>query len=217
MRVQTTRDVFQVQKMNTKCKVRDCDKNSHTKGYCIKHYSQQLKYKHILIRTKYDKNKIIQHKDYAEIVLYNMSQTEVGKTKIDLADVCACHIYKWRLVKRPNGSVKAQTNINKKGIPLHQFLLKTKGIDHINGDSLDNRRNNLRVCTNQQNSFNQKTKVTNTSGYKGVSFQKKNNTYRAYIVKNNKQIHLGSFIKKEDAYKIRQKAEITMFGEYRRK
>lgn len=79
-------------------------------------------------------------------------------------------------------------------------------IDHINGDKSNNSINNLRLVDGVQNSFNRKVKNTNTSGYTGVSFNKKSNKWRAYIVINGKQKHLGTFASKEDASAAYQKA-----------
>ena len=53
-------------------------------------------------------------------------------------------------------------------------------VDHINGDRLDNRRQNLRVCTQGQNNCNRLERVDNTSGFRGVS-QRKDGRYQAYI------------------------------------
>ncbi len=65
-------------------------------------------------------------------------------------------------------------------------------IDHVNGDGFDNRLENLRSVTHQQNMWN----VTNARGY---SFHKKSNKYMSYIVLNKKMNHLGYYENKEDA------------------
>ena len=59
-------------------------------------------------------------------------------------------------------------------------------IDHKNGDTFDNRKSNLRVCNNQKNSFNKNKNSNNTSGYKGVYFDKDRNKWRASIQFNGK-------------------------------
>ena len=93
----------------------------------------------------------------------------------------------------------AYTKLKRKDIPLHRLLMESLGhnitgleVDHINGDSLDNRVTNLRVVTKKQNSFNVRRPTNNTTGHKGVSFNKKNNNYVAYIGKCPRE-HLGSF------------------------
>ncbi len=64
-------------------------------------------------------------------------------------------------------------------------------VDHINRDTLDNRRKNLRVCTYSQNSCNSITPSNNTSGIKGVS--KRRNKWVVYIGINNKTMYGGAF------------------------
>jgi len=66
-----------------------------------------------------------------------------------------------------------------------------KYIDHINGDSQDNRIENLRSCTIQNNACNQKIHPKNNTGVKGVT--RLGNKFRAKIWVNYKQIHLGVF------------------------
>lgn len=63
-------------------------------------------------------------------------------------------------------------------------------IDHINGVKDDNCLSNLRPATKQQNAYNSKVKSTNTSGVKGVCYNKEKNKWKAYIKANSKQIHL---------------------------
>ena len=87
-------------------------------------------------------------------------------------------------------------------------------IDHINRNTLDNRKQNLRFCNKSKNAMNCKVHKHNTSGYKGVSFLKSINKWRAYIVINNKQIHLGCYLKKEDAALAYNKAAIKYFKEF---
>ena len=66
-------------------------------------------------------------------------------------------------------------------------------IDHINGDRTDNRLENLRLVTRQDNMKNAKVYDTNTSGVPGVSWRKDKQRWRAYVVDDYKQINLGQF------------------------
>jgi hypothetical protein len=79
--------------------------------------------------------------------------------------------------------------------------------DHINGNGLDNRKDNLRTVTNQQNAFNTKNYSTNNTGHKGITWDKVNKKWRASIGVNYKTKRLGRFTKLEDAIKAREKAE----------
>lgn len=89
-------------------------------------------------------------------------------------------------------------------------------IDHINMDSLDNRRENLRVCTRAENSANKKKYSTNTSGYKGVTRNRKSGRWIARITINYVNIHLGSFDSAKEAAKAYNEASEKYHGEYSR-
>lgn len=81
-----------------------------------------------------------------------------------------------------------------------------KVVDHINHNTLDNRKCNLRVCTKRENSHNI---LTNTSGFPCINFHKRFNKWRAYTTNRSKHIHLGYFNTKEEA--------INRYKEYIRK
>jgi hypothetical protein len=89
-------------------------------------------------------------------------------------------------------------------------------IDHINGDTQDNRICNLREATSSQNGMNRLEQSNNTSGHRGVTFHKKAQKWRAHIKINQKQKHLGLFITKELAIEARNKAEEELFRNFRR-
>jgi len=79
-------------------------------------------------------------------------------------------------------------------------------IDHINHDTLNNQRENLRICTPSQNNMNKAKRKDNTSGYKGVCWQKEVKKWQAKIKVNQKQIYLGCYDNKELAYEAYIKA-----------
>jgi hypothetical protein len=100
---------------------------------------------------------------------------------------------------------------------LHRIIMddpEGQFIDHINRDPLDNRRDNLRIVTRQENNMNLSMKKTNKSGITGVCRDKKNK-WRAQIKYKNKTIYLGIFEKLEDAGKARKDAEMKYFGDFR--
>ena len=90
-------------------------------------------------------------------------------------------------------------------------------VDHINHNPLDNRKSNLRICTQRENVMNSSLNSNNTSGCTGVAWVKENNRWWAYIDINNSRINLGYFIDYDEAVKVRKEAEIKYFGEYRNK
>tara|TARA_R110002020_G_scaffold50122_3_gene141981 strand:- start:201 stop:1184 length:984 start_codon:yes stop_codon:yes gene_type:complete len=88
-------------------------------------------------------------------------------------------------------------------------------VDHINGDTLDNRRHNLRICTYQENAQNSRSKMRTEHGYKGISRGKsKTNPWSAYIRIKNKTRNLGSYATKEDAARAYDIAALINYGEF---
>jgi len=121
--------------------------------------------------------------------------------------------YSWFVSKR--GYIT--TNIKRTSRPLHVILMGRKegmDIDHISRDKMDNRRENLRFCTHQQNSFNQKKRCTNTSGYTGVSYLKNAKRYESYVHHNGEKHRLGLFHIAEEAAMARDKKANELFGEF---
>jgi hypothetical protein len=91
-----------------------------------------------------------------------------------------------------------------------------KEIDHINNIRNDNRIENLREVTHTQNQWNHAKRKNNTSGFKGVDFNKQNNKWRAQIRQNSKKLHLGLFLTPEEAYQAYCKAAIASRKEFAR-
>jgi hypothetical protein len=89
-------------------------------------------------------------------------------------------------------------------------------IDHINGNGRDNRIENLRLATGSQNIANSKRSVANTSGFKGVSLDKRRGTWNAYIVKDYKRTYLGGFPTPQDAHEAYKRAAVELHGEFAR-
>ena len=88
--------------------------------------------------------------------------------------------------------------------------------DHINRNTLDNRRSNLRIVTGSENRMNQCKKSNNTSGRKGVSYSKEYGKWDPYITVNGKLKHLGYRETFEEACTVRAEAEKLYHGEFAR-
>ena len=98
---------------------------------------------------------------------------------------------------------------------MHHVILPLKDglqVDHINGNRLDNRKENLRLVTKSQNMMNRGVQKNSTSGYKGVNEHQ--GKWRAYILENGKQKHLGVFEDKKEAARAYNKMAKLLHGEY---
>jgi len=125
------------------------------------------------------------------------------KTKVDDNDYQKLSQFRWYY----NGRYAARSGRKggkKVNVYMHREILacpKSKVIDHISGDSLDNRKVNLRCCTHAENFRNQGISKHNTSGAKGVVWNKRNKNWNARITVDRKRIHLGCFNDKVTAIK----------------
>lgn len=183
-----------------KCSVGGCGRSVYGRScYCSKHYQQVIKYGKILKRTAYDPNEFTFEGEICLVQLYNRKGVEVDQAIIDAADHPLVSAHKWglRVVK---GYKYVQSRIDGKLICLHQFLLGTRdGTDHRNGNGLDNRRCNLRACSQAQNTLNRGFNKNNTSGYKGVTFFIQTGKWCARIGYEGKKRHIGYFDTPEEA------------------
>lgn len=110
------------------------------------------------------------------------------------------------------------TSIDGKKNYIHRFLTGVKGyknkVDHINHNTCDNRKCNLRIVTNSENLQNSKVRRNNKTGITGVSFNEGKGNWKAIICYKNQNINIGTFATKEEARLARLKAEDDYFGKY---
>ena len=134
----------------------------------------------------------------------------------DLEDYELIKDYYWYI---DNKSSYVQTTVDKHKVLMHRLILNCstdKNVDHKHGRLTrnDNRKENLRVCTTQENGMNVGVRSNNTSGCTGVVWNKRVCKWMANIKYNNKRIHLGYFIDFNDAVQARKWAENIYFGEW---
>lgn len=151
---------------------------------------------------------IVDDEDYDEIIKYkwHISRTAQNRTN-----------YVSRNITKENGKKRIQM--------LHRYIIKAKKgemVDHKNRNGLDNRKENLRICTRSQNMYNQEIHKNNKSGYKGVidiskypSYtRKKSPVWAAKINVNKKRIFLGIFDTAEQAAKAYDDAAKLYHAEF---
>lgn len=149
--------------------------------------------------------------EYGVCYLYDGSQCLFDKEDFDkIKDLTWCNdTYGYAMARKNNGESVIR-------LKMHRLIMDAQDgfdVDHINHNTLDNRKENLRICTRSQNNMNQHIRSDNTSGVIGVSLDK-NLKWRADISINKKRTYLGRFTNKDDAIKTRLNAEAKYYGEF---
>lgn len=119
--------------------------------------------------------------------------------------------HKWCADSHNNNLFYAKTTVKGSNLRLHRLIMGApKGyvIDHINRNGLDNRKSNLRVCSQLENSRNRALDKKNKSGHRGVHFDTPRNKWFAQLRYNGKTWPLGRFNTKEEAIQARLAAEL---------
>lgn len=136
---------------------------------------------------------------------------------IDDADLELVSQYKWFHARSGTGYAQNSTRENgrTRSIQMHRLIMSPAAgmfVDHINGDTLDNRRSNLRVCTRTENARNRRG--TNKHGFKGV--YKVDGKFQATIYKDGHNKSLGYYATVEAAARAYNQAAIEYFGDFAR-
>lgn len=156
--------------------------------------------------------KVIQPKN-KKIRFIPLTQGQVAI--VDAEDYERLSKYKWYGAKT-RGNYYAYRNRNNRTVSMHREIMgEPKGmcVDHKDGNGLNNRKSNLRICTVAQNIRNRRL-VGGSSRYKGVYFQKSINKWKADITFNGRRIYIGCFADEIDAAKAYDKNAKELFGEF---
>ncbi len=140
---------------------------------------------------------LIDKEDFDKVKLYTWSENKKSG-----------YIITYVIIQDENGGKKL------KPLMIHNLIMGFKGIDHIEHNKKDNRKSKLRKATSQQNNQNIVIPSHNTSGIIGVSFDKRDNVWTAFIGSNNKTHKICRSKNKEDCIIARLKAEKKYYGEF---
>ena len=138
---------------------------------------------------------------------------------IDAADIELVSPYRWTMLVGKHGHAYAQcSNVCGKQTLMHRLILNAprgRWVDHEDGDGLNNRRKNIRICTPAQNIANKVVERRNKLGTKGV--YKRKGRFRAVIHSAGKTITLGSFMTENEAAAAYRGAAKALWGEFAKK
>lgn len=205
---------------------KEITKKNRVYGYtlCSKHMHQLLNHGKFLDnnpRTQNDLNEYIIKDDIAIFDLYDgITSEKVDEFIIDKEDIEKIKYHKWRF---SHSHVVTGLPAKKTGRELSWVILgldnrdeKNKNIviDHIDGNPKNNRKNNLRICSQSKNVLNKKFMSNNTSGFIGVSYRKDRDRYDPEIRLQNIRCHLGYTKTLEEAVYKRYIAEQLLFKNF---
>lgn len=159
---------------------------------------------------------------HGEIAWISLSQSQWAI--VDLDDVAIVAGRHWHVWKKPGKTHYAHSNARnvdgrRTTIQMHRVLLDSPFgtlTDHRDGNGLNNRRSNLRICSGAENSRNRKSRTTSKYGLKGVCWIERNRKFSASIKKCGRGKHLGYFDSAEEAHRAYVSAASEMFGDFAR-
>ena len=167
-------------------------------------------------RGVFDDNEIRLKDNFAEIDTYDSHGNIMETFILDIDDVSKLKGHKWRTVYKNNKPYLFTGNQKKERIYFHRLVLPTdKQVDHISGDTHDNRKCNLREVTIQENMLNLQKKSNNTSGIRGVSFDKKRNRWKTDFTFQKQRYYLMNRDLKEEAVYQRYLCEKLVLKNFR--
>jgi hypothetical protein len=159
-----------------------------------------------------------------QVELLTPSALSVPLTKgqyalVDFEDYELVREEKWYVCSKSSNTFYAERQEEGKTLSMGRLILDAEPgeiVDHINGNGLDNRKCNLRIVTKSQNGANMRLHKINSSGFKGVHWDKKNKKWKVELMVDCKRIWVGRFNDLSQAIKAYNDTAKTYFGEYSR-
>jgi len=187
------------------CSAKGCDRIHYGRGFCHNHYKKDeaVRYGHPYLFE----NRIDVLDDYAVVYLEDRKRRVNGKVFIDLDDVDMIRSFKWCLSDGGYGI----TNLDGTMIRMHAMIMGGIGIDHIDGNRLNNRKSNLRKASYLQNNRH-RTSYRNRHGFKGVI--SKGSRFVSRIKYEGTVIYCGSYLTAEEAANGYDQYAIQLFGDF---
>lgn len=177
--------------------------------FCTKHYLQKRRHGEVVVTNRDARHAVVEG-DIAKIPLGVNAKD--GYAIVD-KEFAYLDQYKWS--KSHWGYAVSSTPVLK----LHRVVAGAnigEVVDHTNGDPLDNRKCNLRLCSQSENSKNQKLRTNNTTGYKGVYFMASANKYTAKVKNNYISYHIGLFDTAKEAAQAYNEKALQLHGKFAR-
>ena len=212
-----------------KCEIcnRPIFKKERIGGYtvCSKHmhqYHNNKKFLDNIPRTNSDLNnfRVEYELKVAIFDVYNQKNEKINEFIIDLEDLKKIMYHKWRIDANGRITTGNCTKSNPRR-ELSRFILDIDDenivVDHIDGNPLNNKKENLRACTQSENLCNRHCMSNNTSGLIGLHWDKARKRWAPEIQKEDTRIHLGRYKKFEEAAYVRYIAEEHLFKEFQNK
>lgn len=152
-----------------------------------------------------------------EVPLFGRSDEIVAHALVDDEDVPGLLWNRWYVHETPTG-IYARTNRERpRTLLMHRLIMdapRDLEVDHVNGNGLDNRRENLRLATRRENARNVRKQDGRTSRFKGVAWQEGKGVWEAYIKGHPQHVHIGVFRTEEDAARAYDYFARLRFGEF---
>lgn len=152
-------------------------------------------------------------------MIFTIHSKKYGPHKVEIDDEDAEKVFRhtWSVHYKKGRLTDVRTNLKtRKQLTLHRLISGRKMIDHKDGNPLNNKKENLRCCSNAENIRNRGLQSNNSSGFKGAYFHTNKNKYQAQIKVNGCMIYLGLHENVKDAARAYNKAAKQFYGEFAR-